>query len=391
MLASPNPESELTESQYRYVKPLAKGGMGEVWIVEHRELGELRVMKVLRSDVQFAADLVGRLRAEARLLTRLVHPNLVRVLDFGRLHSNRAYLVSELLEGEPLSALIKREAPLPLALAVRLTGDVLRGLTVVHKAGIVHRDIKPDNLFVTTDGTLKILDFGVAKVLTAEAKQAAGTFDPTATAMVVGTPSYISPEQIRAEEIDARADLYGLGCVLYAMLTGAPPFVRKTQMDLLKAHILDAPAPVPGSSAMQAVLTRALAKLPQDRFASAEVMLAAVDAIEAAPAGPAASSAPKRIDRTVRMDAPIVEAHDEATDIGTRWEHVPGRDLEIAPQPEPPTLLISPPRAGKSRAASSVTKPTTRATTWMWLLGLALLILGGLIAVLVGLHVGWLG
>ncbi|MFO0618052.1 MAG: serine/threonine-protein kinase [Polyangiaceae bacterium] len=391
--------AELEDTPYRLVRPLARGAMGEVVIVEHRDLGDPRVMKILRADLapQASDTLAARLRAEARLLTRLVHPNLVRVLDFGRLPSNRAFLLSELLDGEPLSALIKREAPLPMAIAVRLARETLAGLAVVHTAGIVHRDIKPDNLFVTKDGLLKILDFGVAKVLTHDAKEAAGTFAPTATAMIVGTPAYISPEQIRATGVDARADLYAVGCVLYAMLSGRAPFRAATQIDLMRAHLYEAPRPIDGlDPGLQRVMLRALAKEPADRFTSADDMRSALaSALSSAVLSPRGG--------TLRIELPTVESvprpptlasdRDEDTGVGTRWEGrfepaapvvaiatspVPDPIADAAGEPGEPTVLYVPTPA-PSRARRSAPPA---------LIALLLLLLA-LVAILVALRVGW--
>lgn len=284
-------ELELRSSPYKWIQALARGAMGEVHVVEHRELGTRGALKILRAELS-ETELAARLRAEARLLTFMTHPNLVRVLDFGWTELRRPYLVSELLEGETLGARLKREETLDATDAAEITLQTLRGLEVVHKNGIVHRDIKPDNLFLTGSGRklcVKILDLGVAKILSAATRHAAGGIAPTAEGTLIGTPSYVAPEQIASRRLDARADLYGLGAVLFRMLAGTPPFVRSDQIELLRAHLMEEPV-FPARRAaeppeiervalrLQQIALRALAKDPEDRFASASVMALAIEA-----------------------------------------------------------------------------------------------------------------
>lgn len=278
--------AELEGTPYNFGRRLASGAMGEVLIVEHRDLGQRRVMKLLRSHLAGLEDLATRLRTEARLLTQLVHPNLVQVLDFGRTSLGRPFLVMELLEGETLKEAVRRRGPMPPVEALGVVKQMLEGLAVVHRAGIVHRDVKPDNAFYCFSDTgrrpVKLLDFGVAKVLHEHQRQNLGHVAPTAEGMLVGTPSFLAPEQALGQPVDARADLYAMGCVLFYLLTGRPPFVKPSQLELLQAHALE-PAPTPSTTARfrvsdrtDALTLRALAKAPADRYASASAMLDAV-------------------------------------------------------------------------------------------------------------------
>jgi serine/threonine protein kinase len=188
-------ERDLASTPYVLVRYLARGGMGEVVVVEHRELARQSVMKLLRTNLKGQEDLAERLRVEARLMAKLSHPNLVGILDFGRTSSGRPYLVTELLEGQPLHDLLtSRGGSLPGAEALGLARQVLAGLEPVHAAGFIHRDIKPANLFVSPgadpgSATLKILDFGIAKALSEKDRQALGLVKPTTDGTAVGTPS----------------------------------------------------------------------------------------------------------------------------------------------------------------------------------------------------------
>lgn len=310
-----NLSAELLGTAYGFVRQLAMGGMGEVAIVEHVALGEQRVMKLLRADYAKNTDLTTRLRTEARLLTRLQHENLVRVLDFGFSAKGRPFLVTELLRGEPLSTALKGSTGMPEREALEIARQTLLGLERVHEAGFVHRDLKPDNLFlVKNEGqtTVKILDFGVARILTPADRAALGQLRPTDEGMIVGTPSYLSPEQALGKPCDARADIYGLACTLYRMLAGAPLFKGETQLDILQAHVLEtptAPSLVASHSIspdVDALVLRGLAKKPEERFQTAREMR---EAVEAALGWPPPVSAHVR--DAAPAPSPVLEARGE--------------------------------------------------------------------------------
>jgi tetratricopeptide (TPR) repeat protein len=223
---------------------------------------------------------VERFLHEARVTASLDHPNIVRVYDVGRFEE-RAYLVAELLEGETLRARISR-SPIPAGEALRIGIEIARGLGAAHAAGLVHRDLKPDNVFLTRAGTTKILDFGIAKL--AQDETVPGGYS-TLTGVVLGTTGYLSPEQIRGARIDARADLFALGVVLFEMLTGTAAFAREHVVETLHAILHDSP---PGTlaengdvpPALSDIVMRLLDKDPDCRFQSAVEVIAALEAVD---------------------------------------------------------------------------------------------------------------
>jgi serine/threonine-protein kinase len=285
---------ELEGTPYRQVRALAQGGMGEVHVVEHRMLGTSGVMKVIRAQLLDQEEaLTKRLIVEARSLRRLRHPNLVEVLDFGFTAAGRAYLVTELLEGRTLKEELKERGRLPLAEALDIIDQTLAGLAVVHGGGVVHRDLKPDNLFYCAAPpgqrrTVKVLDFGVAKILTEEAKLRAGPVVATQEGMSIGTPLYMSPEQALGRQVDARADIYALGAILFHLLTGRPPFVRDSIAQVMEAHVTATIAPAslhdPAlPAAVDAFISKAMEKLPDHRYVSAADMRAALGSLPRKP------------------------------------------------------------------------------------------------------------
>jgi eukaryotic-like serine/threonine-protein kinase len=267
-------------------KPIGRGGMGEVYAAEHIALGKPVVVKILHANLAVEGHLVERLRIEGRALATLAHPNLVAVTDLAIAPvGRRPYLVMERLYGCDLAKELKRSGPLPALVAIEYVRQVLAGLDAAHRAGIVHRDIKLENIFLCdpdANGTrvVKILDFGIAKVLEnspADGRMRGPRVFPTEEGSLVGTPRSTSPEQACGLPVDARADLYAAGILLYTLIAGKGPFAHINDMvELLRAHAMLAPVllsevavqPVPPE--LDVVLDRALAKNPARRFASAE-------------------------------------------------------------------------------------------------------------------------
>lgn len=274
-------EAELESTNYEPVSRLASGTFGDVFVVRHRDLETEFVLKLLKPEHAAAQDVVERMRTEARILTRLKHENLLRVTDFGWARSGQPYLVSEKLEGETLADRLKRETRLDVDLAVDLAKQMLAGLGVVHEARLVHRDLKPPNLFLVSGvrPTLKLLDFGIAKMLDAGA--GFGRAVKTAEGMMLGTPAYLAPEQVMGDPIDARTDLYAAAGVLYRMLAGRQPFVGGSIEELVIAHVRQAPAPLsmwcPAALHLDEVVARGLAKRAADRFQSTTEFLEAIE------------------------------------------------------------------------------------------------------------------
>ena len=274
---------ELSESRsigrYELKRRLGKGGMGEVWAAYHRGLGREVALKILRVEGDPDALAATRFEREVRATAELAHPNTVRVFDHGATPDGLVYYAMELLRGEHLRALVRREGPLPVPRALHLVGQAARALAEAHARGIVHRDVKPENLFVTDAGGeldfVKVLDFGVAKLVRS------GQSDLTRVGSITGTPSTMSPEAITSGEIGPPADVYALGAVLYFALTGRMPF-EGDPATLLVAHLTEPVIP-PSLRTTRAipldverVVMRALAKDPADRYAEAGAFAAAL-------------------------------------------------------------------------------------------------------------------
>ncbi|WP_437947752.1 protein kinase [Sorangium sp. So ce296] len=265
------------------------GSLGTVYLARHVETGEPAAIKVLRDPSEEA---LKRFAREARALAALQHPHIVRYVDHGVMADGEPYLVMEWLEGEDLGARLARGRLEPAA-ALRLAARVAEGLEAAHGQGVVHRDIKPQNLFLPQGDLdrVKIVDFGLVHLRDA-------TYALTREGQTLGTPSFMPPEQVTGEqEIDARADLYALGCVLFACLTGRPPFAAAQLVATLAKVVFDE-APPPSSlcpglpAALDAFIARLLAKKPAARPASAAAVVEALRALEARASGPASSSAP---------------------------------------------------------------------------------------------------
>ena len=288
---------------YRVTDLIARGGMGEVYRALDTRLERDVALKVLARSKSGDAQRVQRFMHEARVTASLDHPNVVRVFDVGTMDEH-AYLVAELLDGETLAARIARGA-LPTDEVLRITVDVAKGLAAAHAAGLVHRDLKPDNIFLTRSGAIKILDFGIAKL--AQDETVRDGFS-TLTGVVMGTAGYLSPEQIRGERVDGRADLFALGAVMVEMLTGQRAFARQHVVETLHAILHENPAEglldrsdVP--PAVGDIAQRLLEKSPSARFQSAEDLLVALTRIDRASAATSWARAGRRLARTARSHA----------------------------------------------------------------------------------------
>jgi serine/threonine protein kinase len=260
---------------YEVIDRLGAGGMGEVYRARDTRLGRTVALKVLRAGAD--AELLHRLDREARAASALNHPNIVQIYDVGEAagHAGAHYVVMEHVEGETLRRRLAR-GPLPIAAVLDLGAQLADGLAKAHRAGIVHRDLKPENIMITPDGLLKILDFGLAKVMVAPLRdlEAGETLSRhgTRAGMLMGTLEYMSPEQASGRTVDHRTDQFSLGLILYEMVTGRPAFRRDTPAQVLAAVIERDPEPlgrlrpdVP--AALEALISRCLQKDPERRFA----------------------------------------------------------------------------------------------------------------------------
>ncbi|MFW6023874.1 MAG: serine/threonine-protein kinase, partial [Myxococcota bacterium] len=265
------------EDRYRIVSVLGRGGMGVVYKVEHVHIGKLMATKLLAGELSRNKEVQKRFRREAEAASRLSHPNTVQIFDFGQ-SEGLTYLVMEYVEGTDLGGVIKQSGGMDLVRAARICAQICASLAEAHACGIVHRDVKPENVMVTRARSdpdfVKVLDFGLAKLREGS--------DPTATVTraghIVGTPYYMAPEQIRGEAVDGRSDVYSVGAVLYRALTGAPPYWAPSPVGVLTKHLteplvppsarLDRPLPPQAD----AIVERAMQKDPAARYPTVEAL-----------------------------------------------------------------------------------------------------------------------
>jgi eukaryotic-like serine/threonine-protein kinase len=282
LVAAGDPLLGETIGRWRITSLLGAGGMGRVYRAVQPEIGSRVAVKVLSNELVHNQEAVDRFFAEARAVNLIRHEQIVDVLDLARLPDGRPYIVMEYLDGEPLSSTIAKRGQLPLGTLVELTHQILDALGAAHAKGIIHRDLKPDNIYISPAGHTKVLDFGIAKL---EPTQRPGV-EGTRVGAIMGTPHYMSPEQALGRTIDARADLYSMGIILFEASTGRRPFDADSMFELLRQHI-DVPPPSPRllrpdmPAAYEQVILKALAKDPAQRFARADEM---ADALVAASA-----------------------------------------------------------------------------------------------------------
>jgi serine/threonine-protein kinase len=266
---------ELIAGRYELEELVGTGGMSSVYRAHDRLLERDVALKVLHEQFTADDDYVERFRREARSVAQLSHPNIVTVIDRGE-QDGRQFIVFEYVDGENLKSLVEREGPLPEREAVSLTLQVARALGFAHEHGLVHRDVKPQNVLLNGDGGAKVTDFGIARSLDVHGGL-------TQTGTVLGTSDYIAPEQARGSRVDAQSDIYSLGAVLYELLTGEVPFPGDNFVAVAMRHINE---PVPSvrerrpdvSPRLDAVIRRAMAKDPRDRFGSMDELCSVLSA-----------------------------------------------------------------------------------------------------------------
>jgi serine/threonine-protein kinase len=306
----------------RYVleRQLAMGGMGGVHIARDERLGRRVAVKLLREDLAASHEFVERFRREAHMVAGLNHPNIAHVYDYGQ-DGRQHFIVMELVAGSDLARVLHDRHRLAPGEAVDIAAQVCAALSAAHRAGVVHRDIKPGNVIIGPDGHVKVTDFGIARAL--------GEAPLTQTGSVMGTAQYLPPEQSRGEPATPASDIYSLGVLLYQMLTGAVPFTGDSPVAVAVQHVSE-PMPPPSATvpdmppALDRVVARATAKRPEDRYASADEMAAALRESHLAPVG----TAPMAAAATTTMLPAAATAQAHAAAPGTAR-------LPIPPEPAP--------------------------------------------------------
>ncbi len=285
---------DLFASRYELLSTLGKGGMGVVYLARDQQLDEEVALKVLRPDVMKEdPTLLDRFKQEIKLARRITHRNVLRTHDFGEA-AGTPYISMEYLEGVTLKDLIASKGALPIGVGLRIAKQMCQGLEAAHAQGVVHRDIKPQNMLILPEtGDLKIMDFGIARVSEVKAGTAPGASGLTTAGTVMGTPDYIPPEQAQGMPADFRSDIYSLAVVLYEVFTGRLPFNGDTVMQIVLAHIRNPPPPPRTVNdhipvALEDVILRGLRKEPAERYQSVEEMARDLDEVSSGYAATAA-------------------------------------------------------------------------------------------------------
>lgn len=338
----------MLSGRYRIDAELGNGGMGAVFKAHQASVGRDVAIKVLRKHLTDKPGIVKRFKNEAKVIAALTHPNIVSLYDFGQTADGSMYLVMEFIEGRTLTDVLKNDAPVDMDTFYRLVTQMLDALIEAHEKGVVHRDLKPDNILITQQGrkkdVVKILDFGIAKVGESfgEGQVSADDIEQTSAGVIVGSPRYISPEQARSLPVGPETDLYALGLLMYELLSGKPAFSGETATDLLVAHVHHTPKPPSGPNGpmegpLVDLIMKCLRKERNQRPRNAEEVLKAMLACKQAPL----SSSPSELG-TVMLSPPAVttEVHNEKS------------------KPKTSTITMD-------------AKPHAKTSVWLWLLLLA--------------------
>jgi serine/threonine-protein kinase len=345
---------QVDNGEFIVVDRIGSGGMGSVYKAEQPSMNRMVAIKVLHPRFVTRDDLVARFRREARAMSQLSHPNTARVYKYGALDDGSVYFVMDYLEGRNLAAEVRENGPMPPERALRLMVQVCGALEEAHRAGIVHRDLKPENIFLTLQGGTtdfpKVLDFGLAKM--SEKQMGNGSMMFTQQGMVFGTPEFMSPEQAQGEALDHRSDIYSLALILYELITGKLPFDAKTPLDIMKAHVREAPIPLsqrvsgkPFWPELEVVMNKALAKQPTDRYETAaqfgEALLHCLPKhVEALAPAKRASRRPTAEPVSASSIAPKARAPEDDTEI-TRTQRASQDPSPLARSSRLPKLMLT--------------------------------------------------
>ena len=294
---------QVVADRYHVVKKLGEGGMGQVYLAEHVKMGRRSAIKVMNPSMVHDPDAVARFNREASNASRITHPNVCAIYDFGETPDGLIYLAMEFIEGEPLTDLLEREGALPVPRAAAIFLQTAEALQAAHDLGIVHRDLKPDNIMLSKrkggGETVKVVDFGIAKAVGGdEAGQKV-----TKTGLVVGTPEFMSPEQLSGDTLDGRSDLYSLALVFYRMLSGKLPFEATTVQETMIKRLTDEPTTLAAArpdlsfpAGLQPVLDTALARTPAERYQTVAKFAADIAAVTGRPSAGAVPHTRSRAD-----------------------------------------------------------------------------------------------
>jgi serine/threonine-protein kinase len=330
---------------YRVERLVAEGGMAAVYEARHLRVPKRFAVKFLRHQLANHAEALARFRREAEIIATLEHPNIVQLVDYNVTDDGLPYIVLEFLDGEDLLSRMDREGRLQLVDALKIARQVAAALEAAHARDVTHRDLKPANIFVTRDGTVKVLDFGVAKLRRAP--------ELTAMNVVVGTVGYMSPEQISGQEVDPRTDQWALASIIYAMLAGQPAFEIDGPVVAQATRILNHdPPPIPGiTEAVNLALSRGMAKRPLERYATVGEM---VDALIAA--------AGATVSQRMSQEFDVAPSTDPTSDLPaerTTVTNVAGASDPDALPAERTTISAAPPTDPKRRAPAPAEDPPT--------------------------------
>jgi serine/threonine-protein kinase len=283
---------QVLDGRYRLTQKLGEGGMGEVYAAEHVHIEKRVAIKLLRAEIVTNQEAVSRFKQEAFSASSIKHKNIIGIEDFGTLGDGRIYLAMELLDGQPFNDLIEQQ--LPVARLLNILIQTGHGLATAHAKGIIHRDMKPENIFVTEGDVPKLLDFGIAKVSGAD-----GNNHLTRTGTIFGTPFYMSPEQALGQAVDHRADIYAVGVIMYEVFCGSIPFQGESFMGILTQHITADPKPPSQMAAenqkrlpagIEPVIVRAMKKEPDERYQTMDELVQALVTLYRGVAGSGMSS-----------------------------------------------------------------------------------------------------
>jgi serine/threonine-protein kinase len=351
----------LFDGRYRIVRKLGSGGMANVYLAEDQELGRRVAIKILNDRHAGDEQFVERFRREAKNAAGLSHANIVSIYDRGEASEGAYYIAMEYLDGRSLKELIVARGPAPIPIAIDYARQILAALRFAHRNGVIHRDIKPHNILVDSEGRVKVTDFGIARA------EQAGAQQMTEAGSIIGTAQYLSPEQARGTRVDKTSDLYSLGIVLYELLTGTVPFTGETPVEIAMKHLSAIPDPpserrpeVP--HALDMVVLRALAKDPRDRYQSAEEMDA-------------------DLERVARGSSVSRETEEAATTVLSGAELAAAAPTTIQRAPTAVTQLR--PSGGGPPVYYDYEEPGRRRAFWPWLLALLLVVAAAIAAVYV--------